>query len=42
MQLRPLLACKDSHSGNSLPAFAGEAGFIDFEGVADQGDFEIA
>ncbi len=36
MQLRLLLACKDSHSGNSSPAFASEAGFIDFEGVADQ------
>lgn len=48
MQLRLLLACKDSHSGNSSPAFAVEAGFIDFEGVADKGDgssstgFEIA
>jgi len=33
MQLRPLLACKDSHSGNSSPVFAAEAGFIDFEGL---------
>jgi hypothetical protein len=33
MQLRLLLACKDSHSGNSSPAFAAEAGFIDFEGL---------
>src|SRR6476659_1185922 len=33
MQLRPLLACRASHSGNSSPVFAAAAGFIDFEGL---------